>query len=379
MRWSRSVLRFRAMSDTDPSRRDFLASGAAFAAAATLQGQTRNPVIVAEPAQPPPRTAPGPVRILTATAFEPHELEKIRGAAPNVDLIVVKTPAEFRQRLADAEVVLGNLTGPDLAAAKNVRWVQTGAAGVETLDREFMASPITLTNTARIFAPAITETAIGLLLCLTRGITTHYMPQFAKRQMKPVGTVKSADHVELRGKTMGIVGMGGIGSTLARRAYYGFDMRIVGTDARPMPKPDHVAELRDPSWFTAMVPDVDVLVAAAPHTPATERMFNEQVFRRMKKTAYFLALSRGMLFDDLALVRALKEGWIAGAGLDVFPVEPPPESHPIYDCRNVVMTAHTSGWSPDRQVRLIDLYVENIRRYAIGAPLLNVVDKKAGY
>jgi phosphoglycerate dehydrogenase-like enzyme len=128
-----------------------------------------------------------------------------------------------------------------------------------------------------------------------------------------------------------------------------------------------------------MVPQVDVLVAAAPHTRLTEKMFNESVFRRMRKTAYFLALSRGALFDDMALVRALKEGWIAGAGLDVFPIEPPPSSHPIYDCPNVVMTAHTSGWSPDRQVRLVDLFAENVRRYAIGAPLMNVVDKKAGY
>mgnify|MGYP006353901313 CR=1 FL=1 len=80
-----------------------------------------------------------------------------------------------------------------------------------------------------------------------------------------------------------------------------------------------------------------------------------------------------------ALVRALKEGWIAGAGLDVFPEEPPPSTHPIFDCTNVVMTAHTSGWSPDRQTRLIDLQAENLRRYAMGAPLLNIVDKKAGY
>ena len=207
-----------------------------------------------------------------------------------------------------------------------MKWVQTGNAGVESLDREFMASPIALTNMARIFAPAITETAMGMLLCLTRGITIHYMPQFARRQMKSVGTARSAHHVELAGKTMGIVGMGGIGSTLARRAHLGFDMKVVGTDAKPIPKPDHVAELRDPSWFMTMVPQVDVLVAAAPHTPATERMFNEKVFRSMKKTAYFLALSRGMLFDDMALVRALKEGWIAGAGLDVFPEEPPPST-----------------------------------------------------
>jgi phosphoglycerate dehydrogenase-like enzyme len=367
------------MRDTQPSRRHFLASGAAAAATAAVEAQTAPPVVSTDPAQPPPRNSSQPIRVLTATAFDAHELERFKGAAPNVEIIVAKTPAEFRKRLPEAEVVFGNLTGADLSSASNVRWVQTGQAGVENQDREFMASPIVLTNMARTFAPAITETAMGLLLCLTRGITTHYMPQFAKRQMKPVGTAKSADHVELAGRTMGIVGMGGIGSSLARRAHYGFDMRIVGTDARPLPKPESVAELRDPSWFMTMVPQVDVLVAAAPHTPATERMFDEQVFRSMKKTAYFLALSRGPLFDDRALVRALQEGWIAGAGLDVFPQEPPPPDHPIFDCKNVVMTPHTSGWSPDRQVRLIDLHVENLRRYAIGAPLMNVVDKKAGY
>ena len=311
--------------------------------------------------------------------FEADEIKKIEAAAPNVQVIVAADREEFRKRLGDVDVVYGTLSGPELQAAGRVKWVQTGAAGVESMDPEFMASPIVLTNMARTFAPAITETGIGLLLSLTRGIGTLYMPQFAKRQMKPVGTVKSPDHVELGGKTMGIVGLGGIGSSMARRAHEGLDMRVVATDARPLPKPEYVAELRDPSWFMTMAPQVDVLVAAAPHTKQTERMFNESVFRSMKKTAYFIALSRGMLFDDMALVKALKGGWIAGAGLDVLPQEPPPSDHPIFDCTNVVMTAHTSGWSPERQIRLIDLFAENVRRYAIGAPLMNVVDKKAGY
>jgi phosphoglycerate dehydrogenase-like enzyme len=348
-------------------------------AATQLTAQTRTPAAGTQDAQPGGRTGDGPIRILTTTAFDPHEIERIRAAAPNVELIIVKGREEFRQRLPDAEVVYGSLTGAELQAAANVKWVQTGAAGVEELDAEFMASPIVLTNMARTFAPAISETGMGLLLALTRGIATYYVPQFAKRQMKPVGTVKSADHVELAGKTMGIVGLGGIGSAIARRAHHGFDMRIVATDARPLPTPHYVAELHDPSWFRTMASEVDVLVAAAPHTKLTERMFNEDVFRSMKRTAYFVALSRGRLFDDLALVRALKEKWIAGAGLDVFPQEPPPADHPIFDCPNVVMSAHTSGWSPDRQVRLIDQFAENVRRYAIGAPLMNVVDKKAGY
>lgn len=321
------------------------------------------------------------LRIVTMHPFAPEEIDKIKAAAPNapIDFAVCRTREEFDQKLGEAEVVYGSIGGDALGSASKLKWVQAGGAGVEWMDRAVRDSPIVFTNFARTFAPAISETAIGMLLCLTRGIGKYYLPQFYKRQMKPVGTVKSADHTEISGRTMGIVGLGGIGSAVARRAHYGFDMRILATDARPIPKPEYVAELRDPGWFDDMVPRVDVLVAAAPETPKTKRMFNQRVFRAMKKTAYFLALSRGTLFDDMALVEALREGWIAGAGLDVFPEEPPPSSHPIFDCPNVVMTAHTSGWSPDRHIRLIDLFAENVRRYTEGLPLINVVDKQGGY
>jgi phosphoglycerate dehydrogenase-like enzyme len=313
--------------------------------------------------------------------FTPPEIERIKAAAPraSIDFTVCQSPEEFDRKSKDAEVVYGDIRGEALRSASKLEWVQAGGAGLETLDPALREHPAVLTNFARTFAPAISETAIGMLLCLTRGISRHYMPQFGRREWKPVGTVKSEDHVEISGRTMGIVGLGGIGAATARRAYYGFDMRIVAIDAKPIYKPEYVAELRDPAWFHQMAAQVDVLVAAAPHTPQTERMFNEQAFRGMKKTAYFLALSRGKLFDDMALVRALKEGWIAGAGLDVFPQEPPPPDHPIFDCPNVVTTAHTSGWSPDRQIRLVELFAENVRRYTEGLPLINVVDKKLGY
>ena len=323
------------------------------------------------------------IRIVTTYQFEPHELQQVLQAAPGkkVEVIYCKDRNEFRSRLKEAEVVYGGVSGGELDLAPNLKWVQSGGAGVEFLinDDKLKNSSVVLTNYARTFAPGISETGMGLLLCLTRGISKYYMPQYYKRQMKPMGTVKSDDHTELVGRTMGIVGMGGIGTELARRAYFGFDMRIVATDAKPMPKPHFVQELHDPSWFKTMVPIVDVLVAAAPHTKETERMFNEQVFRSMKRTAYFLALSRGMLFDDIALVKALKEGWIAGAGLDVFRRNLRHRSTPIFDSPNVVMSAHTSGWSPDRQVRLIDLFADNVRRYALGIPLVNVVDKLKGY
>ena len=323
----------------------------------------------------------GPVRIVTTYAFEPFEIDKIKKAASGaaIEIILCTSRDEFRRNLREADVVYGSFTGADIDYAPRLKWVQSGAAGMEWMDDKLRQSPLVVTNYARTFAPGISETAMGLLLCLTRGLSRYYMPQFAKRQMKSVGTAKSDHHVELVGRTMALVGMGGIGSALSRRAYYGFDMKIIATDAKPMPKPEYVSELHDPGWFSNMVPMADVLVAAAPSTPQTRRMFNEQVFRSMKKTAYFLAMSRGDLYDDMALAKALKEGWIAGAGLDVLPQEPPPSDHPLFDCPNVVMSAHTSGWSPDRQVRLIDLFAENVRRYTEGVPLINVVDKVKGY
>ena len=322
-----------------------------------------------------------PLRVVTTYIFEPEEVARIQAGLPSgaAELVLCATKEEFRRQLPEADVVYGDLSADELALARRLKWIQAGAAGLEHLDEAVWKCSVPMTNYAGTFAPAIAETALGMLLCLTRGISKYYIPQFLQRSMRPVGTMKSDHHTELAGRTMGIAGMGGIGKALARKAHYGFEMKVIGTTDKPEPKPEYVAELHDPSWLMEMAPQVDVLVAAAPLTPATEGMFNEEVFRRMRKTAYFLALSRGKLFDDMALVRALKEGWIAGAGLDVFPQEPPPPEHPIFDCPNVVMTAHTSGWGPDRQLRLVALFAENLRRFVAGEPLLNLVTREKGY
>lgn len=220
-------------------------------------------------------------------------------------------------------MVYGGLSGADLDFAPKVKWMHAGGAGMEGMDPKIKASSLVITNYARTFAHGISETAIGLLLALSRGLVKYYLPQFyLKKTNNPVGSPKSDHHVELVGRTMGIVGMGGIGSMIARRAHSVWTCVSSASMRSRIPKPEYVAELHDPGYFLKMVPQVNVLVAAAPHTPQTERMFNEQVFRSMKKTAYFIAMSRGALFDDMALVKALKGGWIAGAGLDVFPKEP---------------------------------------------------------
>lgn len=368
------------MADQSVSRRLFVAT-AGLAPAAAAAGQAGGGKAAINETYPGGNAkATGPVKIVTMSRFEPAEVERIeKTAGKPVKLVMAANREEFRRELRDADVVFGDLRKEDLDYAPKVKWMQAGGAGMEGADKALMASDITVTNMARIFAPGIAETAFGLLLSLTRGLSKYYMPQFAKRTMNPTGTVKSNHYWELGGKTMGIVGMGGIGTEVARRAHYGFGMKVLATDAKPLPRPDFVAELHDPTFFKEMVPQVDVLVSAAPHTAYTDRLFNEQVFRSMKKHAIFLAMSRGRLFDDIALVRALKEGWIGGAGLDVMPVEPPSSDHPIFDCPNVVMSAHTSGWGPERQDRLVGHFAENVRRYANGLPLMAVVDKEKGY
>jgi phosphoglycerate dehydrogenase-like enzyme len=156
-------------------------------------------------------------------------------------------------------------------------------------------------------------------------------------------------------------------------------MRILAVDPKPLPRPEFVEVLREPGWLLEMVPQVDVLLSAAPLTRETRGMFNDAVFQKMKRTAYFINVSRGGLVDQDALVRALKGGMIRGAGLDVTTPEPLPPEHPLWGCPNLVITPHNSGGAPIRQVRLIALVAENVRRYALGFPLLNVVDKTRGY
>jgi len=366
------------MSDDNLSRRNFLAGLATTGAAATLvEAQTSGNHTAAITNHPVIEAKPDAriIKIVCAEKLTPAEVEQIRSAGKHIELRMLADRSELKSNVADAEVILGVVDRETMLAAKNLKWVQTWAAGVESLPRELMEHPCVLTNMQRVFAPVIAETAIGLLLSLTRGLTQDSIPAFKERKWK-ASTVPLSD---LYRKTIGIVGMGGIGSETARRLHYGFEMRVLATDAKPLARPAFVAELREPGWLMEMVPQVDVLMSAAPLTKETRQMFNDAVFQKMKPTAYFINVSRGGLVDQEALVRALKEKRIRGAGLDVATPEPLPPESPLWDCPNLVLTPHNSGNAPIRQVRLMALVAENVRRYSHGLPLLNVVDKARGY
>jgi phosphoglycerate dehydrogenase-like enzyme len=377
------------MSSAPLSRRVFLGSlsaGPAGAALASLpspaprrtEGAPRPPYPVTTESYPISEPAKGAaldhVKIVSRGSLPEFARQKIRGYSPNLEIELTESPEKFRRELADAHVIYGGFSRDDLAAAKNLRWIQYTAAGVENiLWPELVSSPVVLTNMQRIYAPAISETVIALLLALSRGLP-KYSLQTREHVWKPVEGLH-----EISDLTMGIAGLGGIGTETAYRAHFGFHMKILAVDPKPLPKPRFVEELHSLDGLLEMASKVDVLVSAAPHTKVSEGMFNEAVFRRMKPTAYFINVSRGKLVDTPALVRALKEGWIAGAGLDVAYKEPLPADDPLWSAPNVLVTCHSSGHSPRTINRQMDLFTENVRRYLEGLPLLNAVDKNRGY
>jgi phosphoglycerate dehydrogenase-like enzyme len=366
----------------DLSRRGFLAGLAAGGTALALDPRD---AVAAHPAgqvvQAVHRRVEVPpsgetIKVMLAARLDAEEVDRIRRAGRNVEIVAPRTVAEAIAAAADAEVILGEPTVEAIKAAGKLKWVQHWAAGVERLPRELMEHPCVLTNMQRVFAPVIAETVFALLLGLTRGLVQASVPNFRLRKWERGSSVPLDD---LFGKTIGVVGLGGIGSEVARRAHHGFGMRVLAVDPKPMPTPDFVSELREPAWLAEMVPQVDVLVSCAPHTRETEKMFAEPVFRALRRTAYFINVSRGGLVDQVALARALNEGWIRGAGLDVTTPEPLPAEDPLWDCPNLAITPHNSGAAPVRQVRLVALVAENVRRYSNGLALLNVVDKPRGY
>lgn len=365
------------MKKASMSRRTFLGVSTTAAAVGAAASALEAPQPVVTEIYPQAEFAPttATVRIVTDQGLGPEEVAAIKRLAANIEVAQCRTREEVYEQLPNADVFFGAIDRQGIKLGGRLKWVQHPAAGVEHIHAmpELVNSKIVLTNMQRVFAPVISETAVGMLLALARGFP-RYIRQADQKQWK-----RLEDLVEISNKTMGVIGFGGLGSETARRAHYGFGMRILAVDAKPLPRPHWVAELRDPAWQTEMLKQSDAVVVAAPETAQTRSMVNDAFLRHMKKSAYLIVISRGTLYDGEALLRALKDGRIAGAGLDVTPREPLPADDPLWTAPNTIITCHTSGHAPERRGRVIALFAENVRRYVNGLPLMNVVDKVKGY
>jgi phosphoglycerate dehydrogenase-like enzyme len=296
----------------------------------------------------------------------------MRDAAPTAELHFVGKVSEAGDLLGEVEAVAGTLKAPDLAKAKRLRWVHSWAAGPDNdLIPEMVASPVVLTSSVGNGAIPLAEHSIGLMIMLNRDFPRWMRAQAAKKWDRYT-------HPELKGLTLGIIGLGNSGSDLALKAQ-AFHMRVVGLRRNPDRTVPGVDNMYRPDQLHEMLAESDFVVVTAPATAETQGMFDEAAFRAMKPSAYFIVISRGGIADDAALLKALREGWIAGAGLDAHSIEPLPSDSPFWDLPNVIITPHNAATTFGTAQRSVEIFVDNLKRFVAGEPLRNVVDKQAGY
>jgi phosphoglycerate dehydrogenase-like enzyme len=311
---------------------------------------------------------------ILVTGMTAAAVEELRSSAPGGVEVIGVDGAALKARAAEADAILGTVSNDLLRAAPKLKWVQTYSAGVERyLTPELKASGVTVTNGKIIQGPNIADHAFAMLLALTRDlhriIPNRTAEEWSRGRHRPI---------ELPGKTAVIVGVGGIGMQIAQRAR-GFGMRVIGVDPKDLSYTPLVDKFVPPDRLDSVLPEADVVFVSAPHTPQSEGMMGARQFELLKKGAYFIAVSRGKLYNTDALVRALDSRRVAGAGLDVTDPEPLPKGHALWKFENVVITPHIAGQSDRVQERRMTLIKENIRRFAANEPLLNVVDKSKGY
>lgn len=321
----------------------------------------------------------GPLKIWLSSGLAPHLEEEVRRISDEIVLMKATGNAEKAGFLPEVEICFGYINEADLKKASHIRWVHSMSAGVENYlyPEMIRREDIQLTNAKGCYGPAIAEHTFGLLFALTRGIKDQSLNMTSSRWK---GVEKQ---VEMRNLTMGVIGFGGIGREIARRAK-AMDLKVVAADIRPLTQEttgNMVDELYDMNFggLDKVAEQANILVSAVPHTRKTEGMFNLEVFRKLPDDAYFINISRGKVTNTSDLMKALDEGILAGAGLDVTDPEPLPQSHALWEYPNVIISAHISGRSQYSHLRSQEVFVENVRRYYHGLPLINPVDKDAGF
>ncbi len=276
-------------------------------------------------------------------------------------------------QLAEAEVVFGSIVPRDIVArSPKLKWVQTMNAGIDRiLDTDIMQSQVMLTNAGGIHGIPMKEFVLHFMLMFAKQAPLCFQLQKEKRWETFVPEM-------IHSKTCGILGLGKIGGDVGRLAK-AVGMRVIALDNRRMAKPKYVDVMFPLEGLREFLSECDFMVIALPLTPETTGFIGEAELRAMKPTAYLINIARGQIVDDEALIRALKERWIAGAGLDALSSEPLPADSQLWELPNAILTPHVSGVSPNYKVLATDLLCKNLKRYLNGEKLFNLVNKKKGF
>jgi phosphoglycerate dehydrogenase-like enzyme len=311
-------------------------------------------------------------QILVTGSFSDENKQIMRDAAPGAELHFVSKVAEAGDLISEVKAIAGSIKAPDLAKAKSLTWVHSWAAGPDNdLYPEMMESPVVLTSSVGNGAIPLAEHSILLMIMLNRDVPRWMRAQQAK-------TWDKFTHPELKGLTLGIFGLGNSGSDLALKAQ-AFHMRVVGIRRQPNKPVAGVDKMYTSDQLHEFLAECDFVVVTAPSTKETTGIFDEAAFRAMKPSAYWICISRGGIANDEALLKALQEGWIAGAGLDAHGIEPLPSDSPFWTLPNVVITPHNGASTFGTAQRSVEIFAANLQRFVADEPLKNVVNKTAGY
>jgi phosphoglycerate dehydrogenase-like enzyme len=307
----------------------------------------------------------------------------LRAVAPSAEIVGVDSPEAAVAVVPGADVYVGLCTPAIVAAGSSLRWVHLISAGADACASQpgVAEGDILLTSSQGLHSPAVADHAMALLLAVTRRMNRYAVEQSRGRFDQPwanAGVVLDSGISELDGKKLLVVGLGGIGTEIARRGS-AFGMRVRGTRNSSREGPDFVEYVGLADETKDLLAWADFVIDALPLTPQTRGTFDKTMFATMKPTASFINIGRGETVVTADLVAALESGTLAGAGLDVSDPEPLTPGHPLWDMPNVVLTPHMAAASDQLERRLVVLAMENLRRYAAGERLASVVEPRRGY
>ena len=314
------------------------------------------------------------MKIMINTEVTPEQLQRIQLVSDEIQIVQPQGNEAQLKEAVDTDVIIGGFNHALFENARQLKWVQVLGAGVDgVLFPEFVESDVILTSAKGFVGPHLADQTWALILGLLRGIGRAVRERTWENRM----SIRE-ETWELEGCTLGIIGLGGTGIEVAKRAQ-GFDMRVIAVDPEDVDPPPFVHEVWKMDRFYDLLAESDVVSICAPLTPETHGMFNDEAFQRMKSHALLINVTRGNIVDGPSLLRALSEGRIGGAGLDVTPEEPLPLDSPLWDMPRVIITPHAAGGSPIRLDRTIGLFCDSLERFLAGKPLLSVIDKRKGY
>jgi phosphoglycerate dehydrogenase-like enzyme len=322
------------------------------------------------------------LKVVSTFQFSPASREILREAAHTEILCITRTE-EFLVRLHEAEIICSYwMPNNWRELAPKLHWLQCSGAGVDGLLPTGVLNPdsgVIVTTATGIHATTISEYVFGSILMFNRN-----WPQMVHLQDRHLWPRSASWYNlgarELVDQTLGIIGLGSIGRHVAQLGRV-FGMRILAT-RRTVNKGDKdpdVDQLYPMEQLQTLLHLSDYVVLAVPLTQETEKLISEAELRAMRPHTYLVNVARGRVIDEAALIRALQERWIAGAGLDVTEEEPLPANSPLYSMPNVILTPHISGLSASYDKRLTALFADNLQRYRNGQPLRNQYDPERGY